>query len=45
MDPFLAAKVNEHMNNIFFEKAKEFEYKNFEELSFYDKYTSISLIK
>lgn len=39
VDPFLAAKVNRHMNDVFFERAKSFEYKNFEDPGFYDKYT------
>lgn len=39
MEPFLATKVNKEINNVFFEKAKKFEYKNFEDPDFYDKYT------
>ena len=39
VDPFLAAKVNKHMNDVFFERAKSFEYKNFEDPGFYGKYT------
>lgn len=39
LEPFLATKVNKEINNVFFEKAKQFEYRNFEDPDFYDKYT------
>jgi len=39
IEPVLASKINNYMNEIFFNKAKEFEYKNFEDPVFYDKYT------
>lgn len=39
LEPFLATKVNKEINNVFFEKAKQFEYRNFEDPNFYDKYT------
>lgn len=39
IEPFLATKVNKEINNVFFEKAKQFEYRNFEDPDFYDKYT------
>ena len=39
IEPILASRINKYMNEVFFEKAKEFEYKNFEDPVFYDKYT------
>jgi|GEM_PF-973628 len=39
IEPILASKVDNYMNNMFFEKAREFDYKNFENPVFYDKYT------
>lgn len=39
IEPILASKINNYMNEVFFEKAREFEYKNFEDPEFYDKYT------
>jgi len=39
IEPFLASKINNHMNEVFFDKAKTFEYKHFEDPVFYDKYT------
>lgn len=39
IEPILASRINNYMNTVFFDKAKEFEYKNFEDPIFYDKYT------
>lgn len=39
IEPFLASKINNYMNEVFFDKAKTFEYKHFEDPGFYDKYT------
>ena len=39
IEPILASRINNYMNEVFFEKAREFEYKNFEDPEFYDKYT------
>ena len=39
IEPFLASKINNYMNEVFFDKAKTFEYKHFEDPVFYDKYT------
>lgn len=39
IEPVLASNINNYMNEIFFDKAKIFEYKNFEDSVFYDKYT------
>ena len=39
IEPFLASKINNYMNEMFFDKAQLFEYKNFEDPNFYDKYT------
>lgn len=39
IEPVLASKINLYMNEVFIDKVKEFEYKNFEEPEFYDKYT------
>lgn len=39
IEPILASKVNLYMNEIFIEKAKSFDYINFEDSEFYDKYT------
>lgn len=39
IEPILASRINNYMNEVFFEKAKEFELKEFEDPVFYDKYT------
>lgn len=39
IEPILASKVNQHMNELFIDKAKTFEYINFENPKFYDRYT------
>lgn len=39
IEPILASKVNLYMNELFIDKAKQFEYSNFENPNFYDKYT------
>jgi len=38
IEPMLASKINFYINKVFIEKASEFEYKNFEDPLFYDKY-------
>jgi len=38
IEPVLASKINFYVNKVFIEKASEFEYKNFEDPIFYDKY-------
>lgn len=39
IEPILASKVNQYMNELFIDKAKSFDYINFENPVFYDKYT------
>ena len=38
IDPVIVYKINNHMNNVFISKAKEFEYSCFEDPIFFDKY-------
>ena len=39
IEPVLASKINLHMNEVFIDKVKIFDYRNFENPEFYDKYT------
>lgn len=39
IEPILVSKINLYMNELFIEKAKQFDYANFEDTIFYDKYT------
>lgn len=39
IEPILASKINQHMNELFIDKAKKFNYCDWENPEFYDKYT------
>ena len=39
IEPLLASKINKYVNELFIEKSKMFEYEDFENPIFYDKYT------
>ncbi len=39
IEPILASKINNHMNEVFFNKAKDFECEDFENPVFFDRYT------
>lgn len=39
IEPILASRINKHMNELIFEKTREFDYKEFEDPLFFDKYT------
>ena len=39
IEPILASRINNHINEVFFDKARTFEYKKFEDPAFYDKLT------